>query len=223
MDLKVARRSATLRGQVEDKIRSAIHQGQFKPGQRLVERELCELLDVSRTSVREALRHLEAENLVVLVPHRGPMVAMMSLEEAKQLYELRELLEGYAGEQFALVGTDEQKAKLDGAIAEFAGVANAGMSGTRLVTAKEAFYKVLAEGCGNAFVGQTLESLNNRVAVLRLASMSQPGRLHHSLEELRQIASAIVAGNSKEAGEACRRHIRNAATAALEYFRPTTD
>ncbi len=68
MNLRIPRQAATLRLLVEDRIREAIASGHFRPGQRLVERELCEQIGVGRTSVREALRQLEAEGLVVTVP-----------------------------------------------------------------------------------------------------------------------------------------------------------
>lgn len=214
MNFKVSKRNSTLRGQVEDKIRAAIREGHFIPGQRLVERELCELLDVSRTSIREALRHLEAEGLITVVPHKGPTVAVMDKQEAQQLYELRALLEGYAGEQFALTGSEELKTKLGLALVEFERIAESGTSG-ELLEAKAGFYSLLLKGCGNVFVGQTLESLYNRISLLRMTSMSQPGRLAHSLEELRAIVAAIQAGDGVAAGNACRLHIQNAAKAAL--------
>src|ERR1700743_1459943 len=100
-ELQIVRKSATLRLLVEDKLRAAIATGRFKPGQRLVERELCELTGVGRTSIREALRPLEAEGLVTVVPHRGPSVSKMTVEEARHLYAVRGLLEGYAGRCFA--------------------------------------------------------------------------------------------------------------------------
>src|SRR5580658_6629334 len=101
-ELQIVRKSATLRLLVEDKLRSAIASGRFKPGQRLIERELCELTGVGRTSIREALRQLEAEGLVTVASHRGPSVTKITADEAKHLYAVRALLEGYAGRQFAL-------------------------------------------------------------------------------------------------------------------------
>src|SRR5690242_12081163 len=100
-DLQVNRQRVTLRLRVEDKLRAAIASGRFMPGQRLIERELCALLGVGRTSVREALRQLEAEGLVSTVPHRGPMVSIISAEELEHIYAVRGLLEGYAGRKFA--------------------------------------------------------------------------------------------------------------------------
>src|ERR1700722_20278478 len=79
-------RPETLRHQVEHVIRQAIMSGRFAPGARLIERELCESLGVSRTSVREALRRLKADKLVCSVPHKGPTVAVISKQEASELY-----------------------------------------------------------------------------------------------------------------------------------------
>src|SRR6187551_2173445 len=96
-NLNVSRESTSLRMLVENRLRSAIGSGLFKPGQRLIERELCEQVGVGRTSIREALRQLEAEGLVTTVPHKGPIVSTISIAEAEQLYAFRGLLESFAG------------------------------------------------------------------------------------------------------------------------------
>ena len=82
IDLQIPKQSATLRMAVEEKIRQAIGSGMFQPGQRLVEKKLCELIGVGRTSIREALRQLEAEGLITTYPHRGPVVSAITYEEA---------------------------------------------------------------------------------------------------------------------------------------------
>src|SRR6202163_681837 len=91
----------TVRSMVTQRLREAIMSGTLKPGQRLVERELCEMTGVSRPSIREALRLLEADGLVYTVPHRGPVVSTISLDEAEQLYAARAVLEGFAGRECA--------------------------------------------------------------------------------------------------------------------------
>jgi len=78
---KVNRNPVTLREIVLDKLRGAIMNFQLLPGDRLVERDLCERLGVSRTSVREALRHLESEGLVEFAGAKGPRVAIITLED----------------------------------------------------------------------------------------------------------------------------------------------
>src|SRR5438552_16463065 len=93
-DMRVVRNTVTLRQQVLEVLRGAILNFQFKPGDRLIERELCEMTGVSRTSVREALRHLESEGLVQNLPNKGPMVATVTADEAREIFEVRRVLEG---------------------------------------------------------------------------------------------------------------------------------
>jgi DNA-binding GntR family transcriptional regulator len=104
-------RPETLRHQVEHVLRQAIVSGRLAPGARLIERELCESLSVSRTSIREALRRLEAEKLVRIVPHKGPMVAVMTRQEASELYAIRGLLEGFAAAGFTRHADDASVAR----------------------------------------------------------------------------------------------------------------
>jgi DNA-binding GntR family transcriptional regulator len=77
-NMHISPSSASLRRAIEMRLRTAIVEGRFKPGDRLIEREMCQLLGVSRASLREALRQLEAEELVTIVPHRGPVVSELT-------------------------------------------------------------------------------------------------------------------------------------------------
>lgn len=213
-DLHITRQAATLRLVVEDKVRFAIARGLFKPGQRLVERELCELIGVGRTSVREALRQLEAEGLVQTIPHRGPIVRTISAEEARQLYEIRAMLEGYAGRAFAEHGTAEAVKELDLAVKALARAVRS-KDQSKMIDAKTHFYKVLMDGAGNSFVTQFLTGLHNRITLLRITSMTQSGRLASSMREIRAIYEAIAAKDGPAAERACRHHVEEAAKVAL--------
>ena len=92
--------AAPLRLQVLDGLRRAIIEGRLAPGARLTERELTEMMGVSRTVIREALRQLETEGLIANVPNKGPVVRALSLAEAKDLYTIRAVLEGLAARLF---------------------------------------------------------------------------------------------------------------------------
>ena len=94
--LEVQRHAAPLRQQVVEALRLAIIDGRLAPGARLIERELTEMLRVSRTVIREALRQLESEGLIAIVPNKGPVVRALTLAEAKDLYQIRAVLEGLA-------------------------------------------------------------------------------------------------------------------------------
>lgn len=214
MDLQIEKKSATLRGLVEDKLREAIAAGVFAPGQRLIERELCDLLGVGRTSVREALRQLEAENLIESLPHKGPVVARLSVAEARQLYALRTLLEAHAGWCCAQTADEDFLRRLDAAVETFV-KASEGKERVAMIEAKTAFYDLLMEGCGNKYITRTLTGLHNQISALRLTSMSRPDRLPRSIAEIRAIAAAIRSGDPARAEDACRRHIENASEVAL--------
>ncbi len=214
MNLRIPRQAATLRLLVEDRIREAIASGHFRPGQRLIERELCEQIGVGRTSVREALRQLEAEGLVVTVPHRGPEVSSINFDEARQLYDVRALLEGFAGRAFAEQGSQEAVTELKQAVGGFRLAAH-NRDRAQLVAAKTRFYSVLMEGAGNVFVKQSLTMLHNRITLLRFTSMTQQGRLDDSVAEIEAIYEAIAARDGVRAEQACKHHIAMAAKVAL--------
>ena len=105
-ELRIARDLPTLRDLTTDKLREAIMAQRFKPGQHLVERDLCEQTGVSRSSVREALRHLEAEGLVERRGNRGLFVASITPDEARQIYEVRAAIEPEMARLFAARATD---------------------------------------------------------------------------------------------------------------------
>lgn len=221
MNMNVTHKAATLRMLVEEKLREAISTGQFAPGQRLVERELCELTGVGRTSIREALRQLEAEGLITTVPHRGPMVSTMTLEETRNLYAFRALLEGYAGRGFAETGSPEQIRALESAFEDFK-VAAKRADRKALLEAKTKFYAILLEGGGNPFVTQTLTALHNRINALRGTSMMKPGRIQDSVAEIQEIVDAIKGRDGEKARQACERHITIASGVALEMIANST-
>ncbi|MEZ5876590.1 MAG: GntR family transcriptional regulator [Tepidamorphaceae bacterium] len=108
--------AAPIRTQVAEVIRNAITSGQFEPNKRLVEKDLCEMLGVSRPSVREALRELESEGLIKTVPNRGPVVAKLEVEDAIGIYQIRGVLEALAAKLFCQNATDEQIEELQNAV-----------------------------------------------------------------------------------------------------------
>lgn len=210
-------RPETLRHKVENVLRDAIMSGRFAPGARLVERELCETLGVSRTSVREALRKLEAEKLVRNVPHKGPVVAVMSREEAAELYAMRALLEGYAAHEFARLASDA-------AIARFGEAAKAlreealAQDQAGVLKAKTALYDVLLDNCGNRLVKEVLTSLYSRVNLLRATSLMHPDRLPSSLKEIDKLYKALKARDGEAAQALARQHVLNAEKAAMRML-----
>jgi DNA-binding GntR family transcriptional regulator len=208
---------APVRAQVVSTLRAAILSGRLPPGERLVETTLCEMLQVSRTSLREAIRQLEAEKLVTIVPFKGPTVAVMTLEDAQQIYEVRALLEGHAAELFAQRATPQEIAAMEKALAGFKDAIAAGDAVARISTTDE-FYDVMLQGCGNRVVGEMLEGLHARVNFLRSRSMSSPKRSSESLKEMQAMLASIKAKNAAEAGRAARLHVSRARDVALKVL-----
>jgi DNA-binding GntR family transcriptional regulator len=217
-DFRVIRVAAPLRHSVVESIRNAIATGRFAAGERLTEKDLCEMIGVSRTLVREALRQLESEGLIHVVPHRGPVVARVSVEQAEQIYQVRRELEGLASELFAEHASEEDQAELKKALKRLK-ASITGADAVERLAAKNEFYACLLRGCGNVELGQVLGQLNSRVTLLRATSLQQKGRLRQSVLELTALVKALVERDAPAARSAARLHVSNAAEAALNVLR----
>ncbi len=211
----IARVAAPLRQELLGHIRAAIASAEYKPGERLVERVLCEKYGVSRTVVREALRHLEAEGLVTIVPNRGPVVTVLSRSNTEGLFEVRAALEALAAERFAQRATAEERAELE-ASCEVVAAAYASDDVESWIRAKDAYYDVLLTGAHNELIRGTVLGLHSRIQVMRGRSLSAPDRRLASLDEIREITALAVAGKASEAAIKARAHVERAALAAFE-------
>ena len=215
---KVNRNPVTLREIVLDKLRSAIMNFQLLPGDRLVERDLCERLGVSRTSVREALRHLESEGLVEFADAKGPRVAIITLENARDIYELRCVLEGLIVQLFTLNAKPKDIRALEKALNENRKVLESGEL-QQVLDSVQGFYDVLLEGSGNQVAAMQLRQLQARISYLRATSVSQANRRGASSKEMERMVEAIKSGDPVAAHQASVDHVRAAAKVALEYLR----
>lgn len=215
----ITRIAAPIRTQVEQRLRQAIISGRFRPGERLIERELRTLLGVSRTSLREALRQLEGDGLVVNIPHKGLVVSTMTREEAEEIYQVRAAVEGLAGRLFTERATDEQQAALQAALAAVEAAEQSAALPT-LVAAKDHFYAVLVGGGANRTLGAILQSLHDRIAALRFLTLAQPGRAAQSVAEMRRILAAVLDHDPEAAAQACVAHVEAAAVVAAQILQP---
>ncbi|HMD91756.1 MAG TPA: GntR family transcriptional regulator [Trebonia sp.] len=218
--LRVERAPAPIRSRVLDNLRQAILERKLAPGQRLIERELVELTGVSRTSIREALRELAAEGLVTTIPNKGTVVATVTAEEARQLYQVRSALEGLAGRLFVENATNAQRRALVNALRAVERAAPKGSPA--MLAAKDKFYDVLFEGGGNEALRSMAESLHARVNLLRSLSLSLPGRSAESLAELAEIVAAVQAGDADAAAKACSHHVEAAGMAGFSALTEET-
>jgi DNA-binding GntR family transcriptional regulator len=217
--MRVVSVAAPLRQQVVDGLRRAITGGTFAPGQRLIERDLCERFGVSRPSIREALRQLETECLIEIIPYRGPVVRRISRAEAVSVYDIRAALEATAARLMAERGSDGQIQALENA---YEALAKAYASGdvTDALSVKEVFYQALFDGAGNCVIPELLSGLNARVTILRRLSLSSRERLRESIVEIEAIVEAIRRRNGRAAAKAAAQHIERAAASALKAIPP---
>jgi GntR family transcriptional regulator, trigonelline degradation regulator len=207
-------RPAALRDQVVGNLRNAIINGQFAPGARLVERQMCELLGVSRTLVREALRQLEAEGWVRILPNRGPVVISMTPEEVRELYEVRAALEGIAAFRAAERVTPEQLDRLAAAVDAMTKAQGRG-DWMRHRQQLQLYYDILREASGNALLRAQLDAMSARMAWLRGVTLARPERAAIAVKEEARLLAALRARDGKRARELCEAHLRTAGEAVV--------
>jgi DNA-binding GntR family transcriptional regulator len=202
--------NSTGRGRAErayQALRRAIQEGVIEPGQRVREQDLCDWLLVSRTPVREALRRLQSEGLLVHAPGGGLAVACHDLRAVTELYDIRERLEGTAA-GFAARQADETELRMLQALVD----AHRDLGDDPQLHASENlhFHEALYKAAHNRFLLQTLRSLHNSVALLGRTTFTAPGRIAEAIDEHQAIVTAIARRNEKEAEDLTRLHIRRA-------------
>jgi len=214
VDMRIVSESSPTRRLVIQRLTDAIVEGRFPPGERLIERELCAMLGVSRTTLREALRELEGEGLVENIPNKGPIVATISMKQAQAIYDVRGLLEGYAARLFAQRASAAQVRDLAQAVTAI-GAVYADFDPARFIAAKATFYRVLLEGADNETLAQSLRGIHVRVSQLRILSLRAPRRADASLRELKRLVRKLRERDAAGAEAECVAHVANAARAAL--------
>jgi len=206
-----------LRELVCDRIREAIITGTFAPGERLMEMQLAEEMGVSRTPVREAIRKLEIDGLVVMIPRRGTYVANISIKDINDVYEIRtaldELAAGLATERIDAAGMDELKARL-------ADTERAIESGDviRIIDMDTRFHDVLYRAARNERLVNIINNLREQITGIRGISMRYPGRLSETMKEHRQLVACIEAGSVEMAREQARIHLENAENTMMKFL-----
>ncbi|CAN5124514.1 GntR family transcriptional regulator [soil metagenome] len=204
-------RHPPIRDQIASTLRAAIVNLDFKPGQLLIERDLCERTGASRPSVREALRQLEAEGLVESRNGKGTVVRVLTVQEATDVYEVRAELEGLAARLFCERADPAQFAALQKATDSLRAEVGQGGDSSTILEAQKVFYQVLFEGAGNPFLDDTVRGIQVRVSQLRAMTLSVPGRLAESLAEFEEIASEVANKRGAAAQRAAARHVKRAA------------
>ncbi len=207
-----------LRELVFESLREAIIQGRLKPGERLMEMQLAEEMGVSRTPVREAIRKLELEGFVVMIPRKGAYVSGISVKDIVDVFEVRAALEGLAAGLAAERITDEELDKLERLLVKITEISDKDDL-EDIVEIDTQFHDLIYKACRNERLVQIITHLKEQIQRFRTTSLAQPGRLRDALSEHRLIVEAISDRNVETAQALAREHIENAEQSLLNAMR----
>lgn len=193
-----------------------IVEGRIGPGDRLREAAIAEEFGLSRTPVREALRRLESDGLLVHEPHRGMMVRTLDHRAVTELYLIREVLEGTAAGLAARHASDAEIETLYEMVDAQAAASDAGPA--RAARLNKLFHAALYRGAHNRYLLDMLEGLATSMTLLGRTTLSLPGRPDEAQAEHRAIVDALQAHDPDRAEQAARAHIRAAHRARLRIM-----
>ncbi len=195
-----------LQDQVYQVIKQAILDLRLEPGQPISEGELVRQLKVSRTPVRDALLRLEREGLVVIRPFRGTYVADISLEDAAEIFQLRELVEAAAAAAAARSMHASDVAWGESLLKQMEEARDAD-DDRRFLGLAEEFHNLIVHQLRNRRIMAVMDNLYDHQRRIRKRIMQSPGIMPEALSDYREILEAVKAGDEQRASEAMRRHL----------------
>ncbi len=206
-----------LRDVVFETLRDAIITQVLKPGERLMEIQLADEMGVSRTPVREAIRKLELEGLVVMVPRKGAYVAGVSMKDIHEVYEVRSALEMLAVTLAAERITEEELDALERQVLRESEEEDKqdGSDLDNIIYIDSSFHDIIYQAAHNQRLVQFVNILQEQLQRFRAASLARPGRSKTALEEHKQIVEALSDRNGELAARLAREHIENAENAMI--------
>lgn len=196
-------------------LKAALKTSRFEPGERVREEAVADWLQVSRTPVREALRRLQSENLLVLTEH-GLAVPQLSRNQIFELYAIREVLEGAAAALAARHASPAEVAYMQQILDAQAAAKN---DEARLLATNRELHGCIYRAANNRYLVRTLQSLQDELAQLRGTTFSWPRRPAEALREHSAIVQAIEARNAAAAEKAARSHVATALAIRLQLMR----
>lgn len=214
--------SASVVEAVAEAIREDIKLGRLAPGQRLIESDLCESIGASRTSIREAVGRLEAEGLIEVEHQKGARVRRLTSQDARDIYQVREALEGTAARLAALnIDNGDYRARFKALEKKF--LAENDTSPTVYLAYNEKFHRLIVEMSENARLIRMVEQLQHAAFLMLIQTISSPQASERAHEDHQVIVAAILDGDSPKAERAMRAHVRRTGDDVLvrlqEYLR----
>lgn len=209
---------AALHEQVAQRLRQMLVEGRIAPGAKLNERELSELLRVSRTPLREAIKMLAAEGLVELLPNRGAIAVALTEEDVHNTFEVMAGLEGLAGELAAQRVTDAELAELQAMQFEMmAAYTRRDLSTYYAINAR--IHGAISAAARNPVLSQVYQQVNARLQALRFRSNQDGEKWKRAVREHERMIEALVARDAAGMREVLQLHLRNKRDVVLEQLR----
>lgn len=207
-----------LRDVVFHTLRQAILKGELEPGERLMEIQLANRLGVSRTPIREAIRKLELEGLVLMIPRKGAEVAKISQKSLKDVLEVRRSLEELAIELACQRMTEDEIRELEDAQKAFAAAVEKGEA-MSIAETDEHYHDIIYNGTGNIRLVQILNNLREQMYRFRLEYIKDADKRQVLMAEHEIILKAVRQRKSAEAKSAIREHIDNQEITVLKNLK----
>jgi DNA-binding GntR family transcriptional regulator len=180
----------TLREKILEHIRDAIISGSLKAGSKVSEPELADRYGISRTPIREALRQLESEGYLTVIPRRGAVVSEFSQKDVEDFYAIKSILEGYAARQACNKLTDKELDKLQANNVRLSELAEADDIKAFFKVHND-FHDMFIKAADNERLRELITSVETRFQRLRFMSLSLPGRMKISVQEHGKIIEAF--------------------------------
>ncbi len=205
----------SLRGRVFHKIREDILRGHYKQNEAIKEIQISKELGVSRTPVREALRQLELEGLVTIIPNKGAVVTGINAKDINDIYAIRSMIEGLSAKWAAKTITQEQLDELEEIVylSEFH-LAKGHIE--QLYELDTKFHEMLYEASESKILRHVLSDFHHYVQRVRKSSLSSEERAKHSIEEHKAILEALKNRDGDLASALTNLHIRNTSNNVIE-------
>ncbi len=207
--------TATIKDQVYHLIKREICERQFRPGQWLQENELAQYYNVSRSPVREALRLLASDGLVVNIPNKGVFVREFSTKDMMDIFDMRNLMESYAirrSQDNRTTRGDKELSDLGDEIIR----AHANNDLKQYLTADASLHQKIIELGGNTLICSTYERLRSMLHPFRIYSLLGNRRFDESVKEHADIVKYILQGNVEKAVEVSSFHLNQAREAVIQ-------
>lgn len=198
------------------KLMQAIRDGTYQPGDRLRETQVAERLELSRTPVREALRRLEAENIIEHRPRVGAVIRTLGQTEVVELYEMRLVLERTAAEMAAKHAAE---AEVDDMAALNDEIANLSQGGPLAAAFNQSFHRAVYLAARNRFLLDAARAMNNALLLLGPTTLADTDRVAVVVRQHNAILNAISDGDIEAAGAAAEAHLQTSLRHRLKVLR----